>query len=108
MKKNKKKLEILRKDFFQVASVSKSVVFARAEPAMKKMVTEIMKRKPEAITLAIGDGANDTDMITAAHVGVGIAGVEGTAATNSADYAIGTLECYILYYLYMVFGIIIV
>ena len=31
-----------------------------------------------------------------AHVGVGISGVEGTAATNSADYAIGVcLSCYI-------------
>jgi hypothetical protein len=47
---------------------------------------------PSALTLAIGDGANDTDMIMAAHIGVGIAGVEGTAATNSADYAIGTFR----------------
>lgn len=27
--------------------------------------------------LAIGDGANDVSMITQAHVGVGISGVEG-------------------------------
>jgi phospholipid-transporting ATPase len=33
--------------------------------------------KPEVSTLAIGDGANDVSMITAAHVGVGIKGVEG-------------------------------
>lgn len=86
-------LEQLRSKFFMLASVSKSVVFARAQPAMKKkMVTEIQARDPQAITLAIGDGANDTDMITAAHVGVGIAGVEGTAATNSADYAVGTFR----------------
>ena len=58
----------------------------------KKMVTEVMKRQPNMITLAIGDGANDTDMITAAHIGVGIAGVEGTAATNASDYAIGTFR----------------
>jgi magnesium-transporting ATPase (P-type) len=86
-------LEVLRRKFFFLASVSKSVIFARAQPAMKKrMVTEIQARVPAAITLAIGDGANDTDMITAAHVGVGISGVEGTAATNSADYAIGTFR----------------
>lgn len=86
-------LEQLRAKFFYLASLSKSVVFARAEPAMKKkMVTEIQLRVPQATTLAIGDGANDTDMIMAAHVGVGIAGVEGTAATNSADYAIGTFR----------------
>jgi len=86
-------LEKLRAKFFELASLSKSVVFARAEPAMKKkMVTEIQLRVPQATTLAVGDGANDTDMIMAAHVGVGIAGVEGTAATNSADYAIGTFR----------------
>merc|ERR1712091_226533 len=56
------------------------------------MVTEIMARYPELLTLAIGDGANDTDMITAAHIGLGIAGVEGTAATNASDYAVGTFR----------------
>jgi len=29
------------------------------------------------ISLAIGDGANDVNMLTAAHVGVGVLGVEG-------------------------------
>jgi P-type E1-E2 ATPase len=32
---------------------------------------------PEPITLAIGDGANDVDMIQAAGVGIGISGKEG-------------------------------
>lgn len=32
---------------------------------------------PDMISLAIGDGANDVNMITAAHVGIGIRGVEG-------------------------------
>ena len=32
---------------------------------------------PDATTLAIGDGANDVNMITAAHCGVGIKGLEG-------------------------------
>lgn len=32
---------------------------------------------PHKTTLAIGDGANDVNMITAAHVGIGIRGVEG-------------------------------
>jgi phospholipid-transporting ATPase len=34
-------------------------------------------KHPEKTTLAIGDGANDVNMITAANVGVGIAGLEG-------------------------------
>ncbi len=37
-----------------------------------------MKEKyPEKTSLSIGDGANDVNMITTAHVGVGISGVEG-------------------------------
>jgi len=35
------------------------------------------ERHPEATTLAIGDGANDVNMICAAHIGVGISGLEG-------------------------------
>lgn len=41
------------------------------------IVQLIQKYQPDDITMAIGDGANDVSMITAAHVGIGIAGVEG-------------------------------
>ena len=41
------------------------------------IVTMIREAKPDSVTLAIGDGANDVNMITAAHVGVGISGLEG-------------------------------
>jgi phospholipid-transporting ATPase len=37
----------------------------------EKKITE------KVTTLAIGDGANDVNMITAAHIGVGISGLEG-------------------------------
>lgn len=40
-------------------------------------------------SLAIGDGANDVNMITAAHIGIGISGLEGQQAARAADYAIG-------------------
>ena len=40
------------------------------------------------LTLAIGDGANDVNMICAADVGVGVKGKEGTEATRVADVAI--------------------
>ena len=46
-------------------------------------------RHPNKTTLAIGDGANDVNMITAAHIGVGIAGLEGQQAVRASDYAIG-------------------
>ena len=41
------------------------------------MVTLIRTHEPESTTLAIGDGANDVNMINAAHVGIGIKGKEG-------------------------------
>ena len=47
------------------------------------------KRNPDKTTLAIGDGANDVNMITAAHIGIGIAGLEGAQASRASDYAIG-------------------
>jgi len=42
----------------------------------------------DAISLAIGDGANDVSMIQAAHVGVGISGEEGLQAARASDYSI--------------------
>ena len=41
------------------------------------------------MTLSIGDGANDVNMITEAHVGVGIKGLEGQQAARAADFSIG-------------------
>ena len=38
--------------------------------------------------MAIGDGSNDVAMISAANVGIGIFGVEGSEAASNADYAI--------------------
>lgn len=54
------------------------------------MVTMVRDAKgPDCSTLAIGDGANDVNMIIAAHVGVGIKGVEGHQASRIADYSMG-------------------
>ena len=49
----------------------------------------VKKKRPDKLTLAIGDGANDVNMITTAHVGVGISGLEGQQASRAGDYAIG-------------------
>ncbi len=47
-----------------------------------------MKRYLKSSTLAIGDGENDVSMIQAAHIGVGISGLEGMQAARNADFAI--------------------
>ena len=44
---------------------------------------------PEAVTLAIGDGQNDVNMIKEAHVGVGLFGNEGERAAQTSDFAFG-------------------
>lgn len=54
----------------------------------KAEVVELVQREVGTVTLAIGDGANDVAMIKAAHVGVGITGLEGLQAACASDYAI--------------------
>lgn len=66
-----------------------NLLFSRVSPLQKALVVKLVKRHKKALLLAIGDGANDVSMIQAAHVGVGISGVEGLQAARSADVAIG-------------------
>ena len=42
--------------------------------------------------MAIGDGANDVSMITEAHIGVGIRGLEGQQAAKASDYVLGEFK----------------
>lgn len=66
-----------------------SVLCCRVSPKQKaEMVILIKSRQPGTTTLAIGDGANDVNMITSAHIGVGILGVEGRQAARASDYSI--------------------
>ena len=51
-------------------------LLGRVSPLQKALVVKLVKKNKKAILLAIGDGANDVSMIQAAHVGVGISGVE--------------------------------
>lgn len=71
-----------------VIEKSKSVVFCRVTPGQKAEIVKFVKNMGK-LTLAIGDGANDVNMIMEANVGVGIYGEEGTRAAQVANYAIG-------------------
>jgi phospholipid-transporting ATPase len=54
------------------------VLACRVSPKQKAEIVKMMKeRNPDKITLSIGDGANDVNMITEAHIGIGISGLEG-------------------------------
>ncbi|KAI9355344.1 hypothetical protein DFJ73DRAFT_825210 [Zopfochytrium polystomum] len=75
--------------FLELACMCKAVVCCRVSPLQKALVVKLVKKNVlNSVTLAIGDGANDVGMIQAAHVGVGISGMEGLQAARSADFAI--------------------
>lgn len=44
-------------------AAGKSVICCRVTPLQKAMVVEMLKKSRKAVTLAIGDGANDVSMI---------------------------------------------
>uniref|UniRef100_A0A673IBU0 Phospholipid-transporting ATPase n=1 Tax=Sinocyclocheilus rhinocerous TaxID=307959 RepID=A0A673IBU0_9TELE len=70
-----------------VACLCKTVICCRVTPLQKALVVEVIKRHKRAVTLAIGDGANDVSMIKSAHIGVGISGQEGMQAVLASDYS---------------------
>uniref|UniRef100_A0AAY4APX6 Phospholipid-transporting ATPase n=1 Tax=Denticeps clupeoides TaxID=299321 RepID=A0AAY4APX6_9TELE len=78
----------VRQSFLDLALSCKAVICCRVSPLQKSEIVDMVKKHVKAITLAIGDGANDVGMIQTAHVGVGISGNEGMQATNSSDYSI--------------------
>ncbi len=60
------------KRWLRLAKLCKAVIACRVSPLQKAEIVKLVKNSEKAITLAIGDGANDVGMIQAAHVGVGI------------------------------------
>ena len=81
--------DILRKLFLELAILVDTVVCCRASPSQKaSLVYSIRSKVKNAITLAIGDGANDIAMIQEAHVGIGMTGKEGLQAARTSDYSI--------------------
>ncbi|BGP19449.1 hypothetical protein JCM10213_006269 [Rhodosporidiobolus nylandii] len=79
----------LKPMFLDLTTQCNAVVCCRVSPSQKALTVKLVKDGKNAMTLAIGDGANDVAMIQEAHIGVGIAGLEGAQASMSADYAIG-------------------
>ncbi|KAG8131363.1 hypothetical protein E2320_017938 [Naja naja] len=69
------------------ACLCKTVICCRVTPLQKAQVVALVKKYRNAVTLAIGDGANDVGMIKTAHIGIGISGQEGMQAVMSSDFS---------------------
>uniref|UniRef100_A0A671Q031 Phospholipid-transporting ATPase n=1 Tax=Sinocyclocheilus anshuiensis TaxID=1608454 RepID=A0A671Q031_9TELE len=76
-----------QEDFVDMACECSAVICCRVTPKQKANVVSLVKRCKKAVTLSIGDGANDVNMIKTADIGVGISGQEGMQAVMSSDYA---------------------
>ncbi|XP_060743448.1 phospholipid-transporting ATPase VB [Tachysurus vachellii] len=82
----------LQAHFLQLCQQSRSVLCCRATPTQKSNVVTLLRDRLKVMTLAIGDGANDVNMIQAADVGVGISGQEGMQAVMASDFAISRFK----------------
>lgn len=81
---------VLQRKLITVLRMARTVIACRVSPKQKTELVELVRRFDNTkITLAIGDGANDVGMIQAAHVGIGIVGLEGQEAKLASDYSIG-------------------
>ena len=79
--------------FYSLAIKCNTVLCCRVSPKQKaSMVNLVKERQPDITTLAIGDGANDVNMITTANIGIGIMGVEGLQAARASDYCISEFQ----------------
>ncbi|KAF9042681.1 phospholipid-translocating P-type ATPase [Rhodocollybia butyracea] len=75
--------------FLNLGTQCETVVCCRVSPAQKALTVKLVKEGRNAMTLSIGDGANDVAMIQEANIGCGLFGLEGSQAAMSADYAFG-------------------
>ncbi|XP_072804175.1 phospholipid-transporting ATPase IK [Vicugna pacos] len=72
--------------FVELASQCQAVICCRVTPKQKALIVALVKKYQNVVTLAIGDGANDVNMIKTADIGVGLAGQEGMQAVQNSDY----------------------
>ena len=82
------KKQTYRRLFAETASLCASVICCRVSPEQKGAVVTLIREAHNKICLAIGDGANDCNMIQSANIGVGLKGEEGMQAFNASDYGV--------------------
>ena len=78
----------LKEQLIQIVKNCEAVVCFRMIPLEKANMVKLVKENLNKITLSIGDGANDVNMIQEAHIGVGLYGEEGMRAVQASDFAL--------------------
>ncbi|XP_014809815.1 PREDICTED: probable phospholipid-transporting ATPase VD [Calidris pugnax] len=78
----------LQNMFLELTEKCRAVICCQATPLQKSVLVRLVRSKLKAMTLAVGDGANDVSMIQVADTGVGISGQEGMQAVMASDFAI--------------------
>jgi len=81
---NNEKLKTL---FLDLIPQFRTVICCRSTPNQKAEVVTFVKTNLKKVTLAIGDGGNDVNMIQRADIGIGLFGKEGNQAAFASDYA---------------------
>ena len=61
--------EDLKEKFLHISKSCEAVICCRVTPKQKAEVVRLIKNSLNKITVAIGDGANDVNMIQEAHIG---------------------------------------
>jgi phospholipid-translocating P-type ATPase (flippase) len=78
----------VRSLFLKLCLTARAVICYRVSPNQKALAVQLIKNgQPNAVTLAIGDGANDVSMLKVANIGIGIMGKEGIQAVNASDFS---------------------
>ncbi|KAM4657420.1 phospholipid-transporting ATPase IK-like [Amazona ochrocephala] len=73
---------LLEKAFVDLATSCQAVICCRVTPKQKALMVQLVKKHKKAITLAIGDGANDVNMIKSEAQGRGECGFQPAHPTG--------------------------
>ena len=78
----------LKEVFYSKAVKARDICFCRFLPTQKALLAANLTQRLNKVVAAIGDGANDVNMLETASVGIGINGLDGSQAALASDYAI--------------------
>lgn len=81
--------QVITEKIFKIIEFCEVVLCCRCSPRQKHdLIKNQIQQFPREISMAIGDGANDVDMINASHIGIGIRGLDGRHASKNSDISI--------------------